>query len=152
MNMELSVFDQYFNELVLSESIKNRIQDIATNISLLYTGIEFSDIFLNNITNSGILEFTSLWLFSENYVVECKNFINEDDFDLTVLNKNVLYFNVKKSDYDDWENPTACSRVVFNMLVNNGKLSCNLNASGVNCKYAFKIVQKCFLRNMISVR
>lgn len=150
--MDISRFNDYFSDIALSGIMKTRIQDLCNSIESLYCGIEFMDIFLCDIINNGSKEYTSLWLFNENHIVECKNFMYQDDLDLTGINKNVLYFNVRKSNYDNWDNPGINSNVAIDIVLNSGKLSCNFIANGANCKYAINIAKKYFLSNMITVR
>lgn len=151
--MDILIFNDYFSDIALSETMKSRIQDLCNSIGFLYENIDFKDIFLCDIMNNDKnKEYTSLWLFSETHIVECKNFMSQEDFDLAGINKNILYFNIKSSKYDDWNNPKPDSMVSISTILNSGKLTCNFIASGNNCKYAVKIAKKYLLPNMITVR
>lgn len=148
----MELFEKYLTDIAVSDVAKNRISAILSNLSTLYANMSFQDIFLCEIMNNGVREYTSLWLFSDSHVVECKNFLNQDDFDLAGIKNNVLYFNIKKSDYDNLENPIPNSNISISILFNNARLSCNLIANGENCKYAINIARKYFLANMVTVR
>ena len=147
--MNFTSFKRYLEDINVSEITQKRIEEIYDSIRQLYETVEIEDIFVCDFNNNGNKEFTSLWFFTNNQIIECKNFMTKEDFDLTGLKKNVIYFNLKKANFDKWDAPEDNSSINIDILFNSGKLSGNLNSSGKNCKYAVDIAKKYFLPNMI---
>lgn len=140
-------FIDYLTNINVSDVAKSRIELIYNEILSLYNNIEIDDILLTNVNNNGNAEFQSLWLFNKNFAIECKNFLYQDDFDIVTLN-NIIYYNIKKSNYKFNDMPNVNSVVFLTIIINNGKNSCNLTASGNNCPFAKAISQKYFLKKM----
>ena len=89
-------FNEYFTDISISDVMKGRIQEIYDELVALYS-MEIDDVFLCDIaTKNGDKDYVSLWFFSNNHIIECKDFISQDDFDITALRNNVLYFNIRK--------------------------------------------------------
>ena len=89
-------FYNYFSDIVISDVAQKRIEQIFTEIKELYNDLEINDILLCDVTNNGIKDYINLWFFGQNTAIECKDFMNQDDFDLAILDKNIAYFNMKK--------------------------------------------------------
>lgn len=141
-------FDEYLENINVSDVIKERVYLIYDEISFLYNKIEIDDMLITNVSNDGDIEYQSLWFFNKDYAIECKNFLNQDDFDIAPLNNKIIYFNIKKSNYQLLKRPKTNSVVFFTILVNDGKTSCNFTATGINCFYVTKVSRKYFLKTM----
>ena len=147
--MDIEKFNQYLTEISASEVMTKRIQDLCNNIQSLYNQITINDIFICDIINNANKEYTSLWLFTDTYIIECKNFMNKDDIDFARLNHNICYINIKKNNYKELLQPTDNSNTVINIFLNDSRLSCTFYANGNNCKHAIHLFQKYFTPNMI---
>lgn len=145
--METS-FEHYFTDLAISSVMKERIEYICHEITDLYN-VKIEDLFLCDIVkNDAGREFTSLWLFVDNYVIECKEFINNDDYDLINLNKTgVTYFNIRKSNFTKFCEPSDNSNVIILIRMSN-HLNCNFMATGKNCKHLIEISKKYFIAKL----
>ena len=59
--MDILIFNDYFSDIALSETMKSRIQDLCNSIGFLYENIDFKDIFLCDImSNDKIKEYTNI--------------------------------------------------------------------------------------------
>lgn len=144
-------FNEYFTDISISDVMKGRIQEIYDELVALYS-MEIDDVFLCDIaTKNGDKDYVSLWFFSNNHIIECKDFISQDDFDITALRNNVLYFNIRKKKYNTNQDPSSDSSAAIDVLVNSGRVSVGLMATGKNCAYLKDIAKKYLLPNMISI-
>lgn len=135
-------FYNYFSDIVISEVTKGRIEQIYNEIKDLYNNIGIDDVLLCDVINNGNKDYINLWFFGQNAAIECKDFMNKDDFDLAIIDENITYFNIKKWNYVTTEEPNDNSSVVIDATLNSGRISCNLMATGKNCKYVTMIAKK----------
>lgn len=142
-------FDRYFSAIDISSVVKQRIQDIYNEIKVLYNLDEIDDVLVCDVITNGTRNLINLWFFHANIVIECKDFIDKDDFDLAQLDKNVAYFNIKKQNYKLENEFKADSSIVVDVVLNFGG-SCNLMGTGANCKYVTDIARKYFVNKIIS--
>lgn len=141
-------FYNYLRNINISEVAQKKVEEIYNEILLLYNNIDIKDILITNLINNDSIEYQSLWLFNEDFAIECKNFLSQqEDFDLCPYNE-IIYYNIKKSNYKLNGPISPNSNVSITILTNNGRASCNLIATGVNCTHVIKISQKYFLRKM----
>lgn len=142
-------FSTYLKDVNASESAKTKVEQIYNEILSLYNNINIDDIFITNVNNNGNVEWQSLWLFNENFAIECKNFLSQqEDYDIAPLSNKIIYYNIKKGHYKLNDSPCQNSYISITILINNGHSSCNLIATGTNCVYAKNISQKYFLKKM----
>lgn len=144
MNRE---FYDYFSDILISEVAKRRIEEIYNEIKDLYNNIKIDDVLLCDVINNGNRDYINLWFFGHNIVIECKEFMSKDDFDLAILDGNITYFNIKKRNYITTQEPRSDSNVTIDAILNNGRITCNLMATGKNCKYAIMIAKKYLITN-----
>lgn len=137
-------FVTYLNEINIPESVQNRIDIILTEINSIYSNFKIEDIFVSQVRQDNNITYTSLWLYGKNFCMECKNFLNTDDYDVAFLNNNVHYFNIVKSSFDGTSANDASS-ISINVLL--GKCSCTLSAVGKNCINALSLAKKYYLEN-----
>lgn len=129
----------------LSEVAQKRVDVLLGELSTIYEGIELNDIFINELNRNGERTFQSIWLFSDKHIIECKDFLSSDDFDLAVFKDNVQYFNIIKKEYTELENPSEKSSVSIHVTFGKVELSADFTAIGINCKYALTIAKKYFI-------
>lgn len=146
-------FVDYLKNLGVSEIVRNRIETVHNEIKSLYK-IEIEDIFICDIVSSdGTKDYTSLWLFNKNAIIECKNvmIVGKEDYDLVVLDKNIAYFSLQKDNYDINAEPTAVSRLNVRVAMRNQLAICQLVSTSVNCKYLLDIAKRYLINNTAAV-
>lgn len=142
-------FENYCAEIGLSSVARQRVGNIVEELSKLYNDMQFDDIFINDMDRNSEHAYTSIWLFNKQYVAECKEFMTDDNFDLTIYKDNIRYLNIRKKDYSDINNPIEKSNIAIDVIFDsNLGLTCNIIANGVNCKYAINIAKKYFIPNL----
>jgi len=136
-----SKFKAYLKEIDLSsEIIKNNVELIIGYANRLCKE-EIIDIFVDDYYEAdGSRGYGSLWLMSEQYICEARNFRNtvEHDIDVTSIKDAVIYFRVHIKDYD-FENATKESRFMIECANETGTLF-QLKASHENCNRLVEIV------------
>jgi hypothetical protein len=133
-------FINYAEEIGLTAPFIEKVKDIFNFYSSTGLG-EIVDIFITDyIAEDGTRRYESVWFFSEKYIMEAKNFLFEDDFDIAPFKRRVKYWNVKMLDYD-FIKATEKSRLTLFISMDTG-LVCKLKASKENCDYLNKIMRK----------
>jgi hypothetical protein len=93
-------FSTYLRSIGVTESLERRVDSVIDFYSLIYPET-ISDIFLvDYMTGDGTREYGSLFLFSDFYIMEAKNFLIEDNFDSTLMKSSVSYWGIEKKDYN----------------------------------------------------
>lgn len=142
-----TAFNKYLKDIDLSDILINRVDDLITEIENLYI-LSITDIFVcNKETKEGITT-TSLWAFSNNWMIECKNFALEEDFDILSVKDSVVYCNIKKNNYKIREAPNSNSSLYFFAMLNVADMTCEFSAIGINCRYLLEIVKSYFFNNI----
>ncbi|MBS4810280.1 MAG: hypothetical protein KH058_05860 [Bacteroides sp.] len=142
-------FYTYLKNIGISDVAQTKVEEIYNEILFLYNNINIDDILITNVTNDGHVEWQSLWFFNEDLVIECKNFLSQQaDYDIASLNNKIIYYNIKKGNYNLNDAPRQNSYINITILINNGHSSCNLMATGANCPYVKHISQKYFLKKI----
>ena len=143
-------FIKYLDSIAITKPIQERIETIYTFFCEI-CGNEIKDIFVTDyVKQDGEREYQNLWFFSENNAMEAKNFIKQDDFDITPIKKNLNYLNIQKQDYD-FKKSSEKSRLSLKSVFEGGGISGitgDLKASKENCDYLRTIILKYFVRNL----
>lgn len=143
-----SEFNSYLESLVLSGPIMQRINQVF-NFYKTYCPEEILDIFITDYFNTDSSRtFENLWFFSNNYWMEAKNFITDDDFDMCPVNKRINYWCIKKQNYDfNVENIASDkSRLYIKVEFDTG-IKGEFKASVKNCGKLKEIFTKYLLPN-----
>ena len=132
----------YLEDIGIGSSIKKRVGEIYK----FYKDIcpeEVTRIFVTEyISEEGARIYENLLFFSENYAMEAKDFLNKDDFDMTLL-EDVTYWDIEKKNYD-FETATETSSFYLNISLTNDRY-CEFKASKNNCDYLKALFLECFL-------
>jgi hypothetical protein len=124
-------WSNYFASIGITGLFFKRAEEILNFYQKVYPD-QVQDVFVNEyLDKEANRQYESLWLFSEQFVMEAKQFVKEDDFDCAPLSKQVKYWCIKKTEYD-FDRATAKSRLVLQLTLGSGT-SCNLKASQENC-------------------
>lgn len=109
---------------------------------------QIEDIFVSNyFDKDGNRQFENMWLFSKRFIMEAKNFLQEDDFDSVPLRKQVKYWSIKKTEYN-FTDATSKSRMTVDFILLS-EINGILKASGENCNYLKSLFMKHILPNAI---
>jgi len=127
----------------IPESVMSTVDETITTIEKYY-GIEFEELFISNEQNDGHEEYSSLWLFSDQDVVECKNFLLKFDVDIVKYKGSVRYVNIILNGKDTLENPqeTSSMKLVVSLI---NEIGCTLFATGQNCQ-RLNIIAKRYMK------
>ena len=142
-------FKDYCVAIGLSEFAQRRVDVVLNELSSIYEGIELNDIFINELNRNGERTFQSIWFFSDKHIIECKDFLSSDDYDLAIYKDQIQYFNITKKDFSDIENPSEKSSITIHVTFGKVELSADLTALGINCKYALSIAKKYFIKGLL---
>jgi hypothetical protein len=141
-----------FKNYLLSVGITTKIEtERIEEIYQFYQGIgmedEITGVFLTDyIQSDGTRIFENLWFFSKNFAMEAKQFLGNDDFDITSLHKRVDYWDIQKRDYD-FKKATDKSRLNMSFGIDTGRGG-SLKASKENCDYLRDIFLKYVMSNL----
>lgn len=133
---------KYLKDIDLSKTLIERVERIIK----LYNNInndEIESIFISNTFNEdGKRVFDSLWLFSDNYMIESREFATEDDFDFCSISKS-RYWRSELKDYDFMK---ANEKSRFSLtVVSTDDFVSDFWASGNNCTYLTEILKQIFM-------
>lgn len=122
---------KWYRENGFPDTVVTTAAEIAAQVEKYYE-MEFGEIFISNIQNGGQEEYPSLWLFSEQDAVECKNFLTRFDIDIVRYKSNVRYVNIITDKNDTLINPTPASTMKLAVSLTED-VKCIFDAKGVNC-------------------
>lgn len=139
MNPEIN---KYLNKLKIDPENQNRILDYLSIVENL-TKENIDEIFISDYLIGESREFKNLFFFSEHFFVECKKFLQSDEFNIYKLDHLVsrITLTVKSFDFTEVNNK---SRFHLEILTNK-KESIELKATGNNCSSLYRIHQKYIL-------
>jgi hypothetical protein len=129
----------------LLEKVRNVI-DIAGEI--IPAGDEIKKFFITNTISNGIINFGSLWIFTDNFMLESKTILSDtisidllfykeliSSYELTISN-----FNVKNGTAQE-NSILAVSGLIQNSIF-------EMNATGINCENLWEIIQTHIVPNI----
>jgi hypothetical protein len=129
--MKQNAFDWY-EQNDFPKTVIISAQEITSQVETYYN-MEFDTIFISNIQNENNEEYPSLWLFTNQYVVECKNFLTNFDIDIAKYENSIKYINIITDNCDALNNPSQTSTMKLRMTLSNDT-RCIFDALGLNCK------------------
>jgi hypothetical protein len=143
-------FIAYLKSIGMEELLIERVAEIYQFYdNLLNTNLndEILDIFITDyITKEETREYENAWFFSKKYFMEARLFINEDDFDVNTISKELYYLRIKKENYDFLKsNEKSRLYIKFHAYQ---KGTGEIKASKENCDYLKKIYIKYLLPNL----
>lgn len=142
----LEKFSDYLGDLPLTNVIKNRIGEVA-ELNNKIKNIDILDIFICELKNDeGERTYTSLWFFTDKYLIECKNFLSANCFDRTPYTGLINYCSMESIEFNlDEASEKSSVKIYFTMQTD---VSGNIIATEKNCVHALKIYQKYILANL----
>lgn len=122
----------WYREIGFADAVVNSAEEILSRVESYYE-MEFDEIFISNIQNENHEEYPSLWLFSEQDAVECKNFLTRFDIDIVKYKGNVRYVNIITDNKETLNTPTVASTMKLAIALADD-VKCIFDAKGQNCK------------------
>ena len=139
-------FVAYLDSLEATDQVLTRVETILNFYKDLCPE-DILDIFISEyIKKDGNREYQSLWLFSKRFMMEAKNFLIQDDFDIAPINNFVTYSDIQKNEYD-FNTTSEGSRLFFKFSITD-VVNGELKASKRNCNFLKAIILKYFMPNM----
>ena len=142
-------YETYLEKIDLaSETVKNNVELIIDYASKLCND-KIIDIFVNDYYEAdGSRGYGSLYLISERYICEARNFRNTGEYDIDVapIKEGIIYFRTSIKAYD-FKNITKESRFMIECVSETGT-SFQLKASYENCNKLSEIIDKYIKPNM----
>jgi hypothetical protein len=137
---------QYLKTISMSDALIARIQVVFQECQLICPEELISILVSEYIKDDDTREYEGLWLFSEKFIMEAKQFVTNDDFDLSVIKKNVTYCQITKKDFD-FSKSSEKSRLSIQFSLSDN-LGCSLKSSKDNCDYLMKIITMHVIPNL----
>ena len=107
MNTE---FKTYLISMGLDSEVTLKNADKILGIASKLCPEEIKDIFISEFRkDNGSREYESMWLFSDNFILEVRNFRSEIDIDMS-NNKPIVYFRVQMKGFDYENDPGELAR------------------------------------------
>lgn len=138
-------FTNYLKQIKVPTPIVERVSTIVSNYSSLCPE-NILDILVSEYQNNqGERVYESLYLFSDNFLMEAKSFTitATDDFDILSI-KDLIYIDVKKRNFD-FITATEESRISVEY---NSTIPGTLKASGKNCEFLSSIMKLHLVGNL----
>lgn len=109
---------------------------------------EIMDIFVaDHIDSEGRREYEELLFFSDRYIMDAKGFaIGKDDFDIAPIKERVIYYVIRKQDYD-FKRATEKSRLHLKIRLDTGMIG-EFKAAKENCDVFRDIIFKYVKSNL----
>ncbi len=130
---------EWYREIGFPNTVVSTAADIIAQVETYYAML-FDGFFISNIKNGDQEEYTSLWLFSGQYVVECKDYLTRFDIDIVRFKDNVRYVSILSDRKESLTNPTNTSTMKLSVLLTDG-VRCLYDATGYNCRKLSEIAQ-----------
>jgi len=140
-------FESYLGVLPLTQVVKTRIDEIMILNHAMFDE-DILDIFICELKNNEErTTFTSLWLFTESYAIECKDFLTTYDFDMAPYKNRLHYCSIKSTEFD-FVSPTEKSLVKITFQFDS-RISGTFTATNDNCLKAYEFYKKYIIPNVV---
>jgi len=140
-------FRDYLTKIEISEPIISRIDEIIN----LYHNISdeaFQKIIVSEFINTDLAHiYESLWLFSDNYIMEAKAFIKINNFDITPYRKQIYYAFIEEENFDFLKGSNN-SKILLHLSTTN-RIKGEIKGTGANCAYIYDIYKTIVQPNII---
>lgn len=139
-------FSEYLNDIGILGELQSKIQSIMEFYKDLNPKFKVRDIFVNDIIYPDqSRNYGSLWLFFDDFIAEAKDFNKKNDFDLLDIRKeNILYWNIKKKDFEPLIDINNNTRLDIDIKVK-GDYLLLLKSTRNNSDYLYDLFKKYFI-------
>lgn len=142
-------FESYLNSIELSsETIIKNVERLYQYASKLCPE-EIKDMFVSDfIKENGSREYENLWFFSQNYMMEARNFRNDREYDIDIAKYSewISYYRTQLKDYD-LVSASSESRMSL-QFINNDNTTFMLKASRGNCDKLISVIENYVKKNI----
>lgn len=128
---------KWYHDNGFPQGVIDTVKDITRNVENFY-GLEFDRCFISNSIENGQEDYSSIWLFTKEDAVECKNFLVRQDVDIARIKGNVKYVNLIFEKFKLNNEPTADSSMNMVIFLADD-IKCYFNAAGANCSKLLEI-------------
>ena len=130
---------KYLESISSTQTIIDRVDFLKKYCEDFYS-LSFPCVFVSTDFENNQLQYKSLFFISSDFIVECKDFLNKIDVDLTKITAKIEYFAV----FDSIDKEQKL-RVQISLAFN---LSCTFFAYGANCAYLQSLAKNYLISNM----
>jgi len=142
-------FTRYLDSIGSSDIMKNRIEEILKDVRKL-TGKNEDDILVSDIYDQeGNRQHVSLFIVTEFYIIESKNFLLEYNIDFVKYKRNITYAKFTIKDFD-FKNSNDKSRLKLSFHFTNNSIKTNITTSRSNCLNLFNFFVKHIRPNIVA--
>jgi len=140
-------FKAYLKEIELATPLIDRVEKIYLECTQLGLGVDKNIFVAETIDGEGKRTYQNLWFFGDEDAIEIKNFIGQDDYDQVKIKKQVVYWALRKKEFEIGKPATEKSRasVSFNLKES---VSGDFRASKANCEKLVEILTTYFIPNL----
>ena len=140
-------FVEYLEFLGVTPVVSERVAKVLEIYSQLFKKLDVREIFLSeDVNREKEREWRSLILFTDNYILEAKNFLSHTDLEITYVINSIDYMRMRFRDYEPGKPTTAESRFrVEGYFLS--EIDFELNASDKNCDKLWGICQNVLMPN-----
>jgi hypothetical protein len=134
-------FGEYLQAIEVSYAASERIDALYAFFTEVCAD-EIESIFITNVLGSdGNRELQHLWLFSAKYMMESRDFLERDDYDMSPIKKRVLYWRLQKAEQAE---PEGHVSLAIQFALDTG-VSGELTATDTNMEY----LKEVFMRHVV---
>ncbi len=143
-------FLAYLHSIQATSVVISRVEYL-TGLLHEIVPIEFTGIFLNDfITQDGTMQFDTLYLFSEDVILQARNFLQIDNFEFGGYRESVTSIEFQGQDYD-FKTPSEKSRFTILLNIGVGSRFYQFKASKENCNYLKRICDEYLRSNLLDL-
>ena len=142
-------FKKYLGSLGTTEVMSERVEEILKIYKTLMPELLVREIFISeSVSSENKKEYYSLFIFTDDYLFEAKNFISDTDLDITYMLESVDWLRMVFDSYDPGKPATSESRFkVRGYLVS--EIDFEFRASAKNCEKLWQICRDIFMPNWV---
>jgi hypothetical protein len=133
-------FGPYFREIGMSPTAVRRAVEVIELVADMHPpGEEFNVFVSDTIDSDGNRIFPHLWVFSENYASEAKNFMTETNFDMVSIDLRQGYLDVHYRNYSpgNWSEESRISADIRFL-----SFSMEFFAARNNCERLYRLLKE----------
>lgn len=132
---------KYLETIGITKHYLKRTKEVYNFYNTFLEQEEILDIFVcDYLDGEGVRNYESLWLFTQNYIMEATLFLIQDNFDIAPIKKRVIHCAIEKEKYD-FKKANDKSRINVSLRLP-FQLTCDFKASKENCDYLRDILLK----------
>ncbi len=141
--------EKYLDLLGASEIVRIKIGEYLKLIGMIIPNNDpIQDVFITNSISEDTITFENLWFFTDNFILESKNFLsNTTNIDITSHNNFISRYEISFRNFDFVNNSTSKdSWLHIDGGIDNTIFE--MDSMGVNCQYLPNIILKYFVPNI----